>query len=160
MLCGCVLALAATSFAAAQEPARKGDTRAKADEAKVTLTGCVSGGPTTFMLTNVSVVEPNKSTDRPVGTTGTASAYVLAPREGVTFASHVGQKVEVSGVVVPAAAGSDKDAKVEVRERTEVRRDGAPEPKAGATTRTTVAKGPTDQFAVASIKLVSPICLQ
>lgn len=161
VLTGCVLALAATSLVAAQDTTIQSETRIKADDAKeMTLTGCLSGGPTAFTLTNAMPVEANKSRDKPIGTAGTASAYLLTPREGVTFAPHVGQKVEVSGVIVAAAKPGDKEAKVEVRERTEVRREGAPDSKSETTTKTTIARGATEQFSVASIKLVSPVCLQ
>lgn len=161
VLTGCVLALAATSLVAAQDTTIRSETRIKADDAKViTLTGCLSGGPTTFTLTNAMPVEANKPSDKPIGTSGTASAYLLTPREGVTFAPHVGQKVEVSGVIVAAAGPGGKEAQVEVRERTEIRRDGAPDARSEATTKTTIARGATDRFSVASIKLVSPVCLQ
>lgn len=161
VLSSCVLALAATTLVAAQDTTIKSETRIKADDAKVmTLSGCLTGGPSTFTLTNATPVEADKPSDRPIGTSGTSHAYLLSPREGVTFAPHVGQKVEVSGVIVPAAKGGDKTARVEVRERTEVQRDGSPDSKSETTTKTTIARGATEQFAVEAIKLVSPVCVQ
>jgi hypothetical protein len=162
LLSSCVIALIAAASVGAQDATIKKETRIDADDAKVrSFTGCLTGGPTTFTLTNVAPVNPpGKSSDKPVGTSGAAVAYVLTAKEGVTLAPHVGHRVEVAGVVIPAAKDGDKDAKVEIRERTEVQRDGAPDSKSETTTRSTIPRGATDQFAVASIKMISPVCLQ
>jgi hypothetical protein len=162
LLSSSVIALIAAASVSAQDATIKSETRIRADDAKVrSFTGCITGGPTTFTLTNVAPVNTSdKPSDKPVGTSGATVAYLLTAKEGVTLAPHVGHKVEVAGVVIPAAKDGDKDAKVEVRERTEIQRDGAPDSQSETRTRSTIPRGATDQFAVASIKMISPVCLQ
>jgi len=160
----CVLALFAAATVSAQDTTIKSETRIKADDAKVmTVSGCLSGGPTTFILTNVvaaSVPADKKDDRKTVGTSGSADAYALVPRDGVALAPHVGHRVELVGVVVAAAKKGDDDAKVEVRERTEVNRENAPDSKTETTTKARIARGPSAQFAVTSLKMVSPVCIE
>lgn len=166
LLSSCVLALAAVVSVNAQDTTIKSETRVNADDAKVvTVTGCLNGGPSNFMLTNVVAEAPGKKADdrddkKPVGTSGAVTSYRLTAREGMSLAPHVGQKVELVGVVIAPAIGGDDDAKVEVRERTEVQREGAPDSKTETKTTSRVARGPSAQFAVASLKTVAPLCLE
>ena len=164
VLSSCVFALAAAVAVSAQDTTIKSETRIQADDAKaMTISGCLTGGPSKFTITNVATaqvpVKPGDS-DKAVGTSGAVISYDLVGREGFSFAPYVGQKVELVGVVVKAAKDGDDDAKVEVRERTEVDREDAPDSKSEVTTKARIARGPSPQFAVTSVRMVSPVCLQ
>ena len=159
----CVLALFAAAVVSAQDTTIKSETRIKADDAKVlTITGCLGGGPTNFSLSNVVAATPGDTKDdrKAVGTAGLLDSYVLMPRDGIALAPHVGHRVELTGVVVPPATKGDDDAKIEVKETTQVQRENAPDSKTETTTRARIARGPEAQFAVASLKMISPVCIQ
>ena len=164
IISSCVVALCAASAVHAQDTTIKSETRIKTDDAKVlTVSGCLGGGPTNFTLSNVvaAAAPSDKKDDRKtVGTSGLLEAYALMPQAGVALAPHVGHRVELTGVVVPPATKGDDDAKIEVTERTQVQRENAPDSKTETTTKARIARGPEAQFAVASLKMVSPVCLQ
>jgi hypothetical protein len=159
----CVLALFAAAAVYAQDTTIKTETRIKADDAKVlTISGCLGGGPTSFSLSNVVAASPGDKKDnrKTVGTAGLLDSYVLMPRDGIALAPHVGHRVELTGVVVPPATKDDDDAKIEVKERTQVQRENAPDSKTETTTKARIARGPEAQFAVTSLKMISPVCIQ
>ena len=160
----CVLAVFAAAAVYAQDTTIKSETRIKADDAKVlTISGCLGGGPTNFTLSNVvTAATPGDKKDerKSVGTSGLVDAYVLMPRDGVALAPHVGHRVELTGVVVPPATKGDDDAKIEVKETTQVQRENAPDSKTETTTKARIARGSEAQFSVASLKMISPVCLQ
>ena len=161
ILSSCVMALAAAATVGAQDTTIKTETRIKADDAKVmTLTGCLGGTATAFVLTNAMAAGPGDKKDKSVGTAGIADTYALVPREGVALAAHLGRRVELVGVVVPPATKGDDDARIEIRERTEVQRENAPGSKSETTTKARIARGPSAQFAVASVKMISPVCIE
>src|SRR5688572_6755185 len=140
VLSSCVFALAAAVAVSAQDTTIKSETRIQADDAKVmTITGCLGGGPSKFSITNATSAQvpskPGAKDDKAVGTSGAVLSYDLVGREGFSFAPYVGQKVELVGVVVKAASDGDDDAKVQVRERTEVDREDAPDSKSEVTTK-------------------------
>jgi hypothetical protein len=110
---------------------------AKPDGDQVILTGCLGGGPSKFVLTNVAMAA-NKG-QKPSGTPALAASYNLLPRDGVALAPHVGHRVEVTGVITAMPTPGEEDA----------------DDKTGRG-----AKGPTAQFAVTSLKMISPLCLQ
>jgi hypothetical protein len=160
--CLVALGLAAVPLSA-QESTTKSTTTVKTDDAKVTtLTGCVAGGPSSFTLTKVAAAntssEKPSDAPSPVGTSGIASSYTLSARGGVDLSEHVGKKVEVTGVAMPAAAKGDDDAKISVSERTEVKRDDAPDEKAESKSSAEVARGAAPTFAVVSVKMVAASC--
>jgi len=135
ILTSCVVVLLAAVTLGAQA-AVKSETQAKADEAKViTIAGCLRGGPSVFVLTNASAAPAGK--DKVVGAPAIADAYALVPRDGVTLAPHIGHRVELVGVVAATA----------------------PDPKTG-TTRARIPGVPSEQFAVTSVKMVSPVCIE
>jgi hypothetical protein len=158
--------VAAATAVAAQDTTIKSETKIKADDAKVmTITGCVSGGPTDFVLTNVTASQipakgDNDKDKKAVATSGVVESYALVPREGVALAPHVGHRVELVGVVVDAKSKGDDDAKIQIRERSKVERENAPDSKAETTTKAKIARTDSPQFAITSLKMVSPICLQ
>jgi hypothetical protein len=164
VVCCCASALLAVATLSAQDKTIKTETQIKSDDAKVvTMTGCVSGGPQAFILTNAVFADDkkgDKKSDKAVGTSGSSGVYALTPNEGVDLKSQLGHKVEVIGAIIPAAKDGDKDAKLEVREKTRVDREDAPDSRSETRTESQIARGPHAQFAVASVKMVSPICLQ
>lgn len=162
----CGVALLAAVTVSAQDTTIRSETQIKADDAKVmTLTGCLAGGPSEFILNNAvtSTVAGKKDKDddkKTVGTSGEVSSYALVSKDGLSLAPHVGHRVELVGVMVERKKGSDDDAKIQVTEKTEVEREGAPDSKVETTTKARVPRGPAPQFAVTSLKMVSPICLE
>ena len=110
------------------------------DGKQVILSGCLGGGPSKFVLTNVAMAAPagNKG-EKPSGTPALAASYDLMPRDGLALAPHVGHRVELTGVVT-----------------------AVPEPGDSAASDKTGrgAKLPAAQFAVSSLKMISPLCLQ
>jgi len=166
MIGSCVLALFAAAALQAQDTTIKQETRIKADDAKVmTVSGCLSGGGSSFVLTNaVAATAPSdkdkKDDNKSVGTSGVVDSYALVPREGVALAPHIGHRVELVGVVVDAAKKGDDDAKVKIDEKTQVKREDAPDSKSETTTKARIARGPNAQFAVTSVKMISPVCIE
>jgi hypothetical protein len=123
-------------------------TKVKAEHAQTTtFTGCLQTGTEakTYILDKVI---PVKTTEA-VGTSGetaTVTKYELVPSEQVEMQEHVGHKVEVTGVLIPAGKG---DAKI----KTETKLPGQEE-----RTEAKVEKGPVPQFRVVSIKQLADTC--
>jgi hypothetical protein len=128
-----VLALAAIPLAA-QETSRPSPAPAKSDGSKpVLLSGCLTGGPSSFTLSNVAVTRvAHEAADRPVATSGASTSYSLTARDGVDLGDYVGKKVEVTGVLM------------------------APVPPQKAVG--TEAKATDPKVAATSVKLLSPTC--
>jgi hypothetical protein len=149
-------ALLCASFAVhAQET--KTTSTTKTDEGKgqkMTYTGCVQSGPETrtFILDKVVPVTTTKTTEV-AGTGGTitttSTSYILVPGEKIELESHVGHKVEVTGMLIPAG-----EWKTETK--TKVEREGAKD-----TTTKETSKGQSDQphFRVLSVKQLSEPCM-
>lgn len=141
----------------------KTKTTIKADDAKVmTMTGCLTAGADgTFTLTNARPQIAIETTlDLPtVGTGGaTITTYQLTPRGGVSLTPHVGHTVEVTALAVPPATASDDDAKVEVKSKTRVKVDDAPDAHVETRTKAKVPRGATSKLVVASVKHLAPTC--
>ena len=133
----------------------KTTTVTKTDEGKaqtITYTGCVGGGTETRSFVLDKVVPVGRSTETTVGTTGTTTTtttkYALVPGEKVEIESHMGHKVEVTGVMVPAG-----DSKTTTT--TKVEREDAPDTKTKETVKTDNA---LPQFRVTSIKNLADSC--
>jgi len=110
----------------------------------VTLTGCVMiGGATNFLLTVTSEREPHDKQAAPAG-----GSYALIERDNLDLGRYINQRVELTGVVVPAATKGDNDDKIKVKDQ------------ASATRTVKVARGASTQFIVASVKMLSPVCGQ
>src|SRR5688572_32378506 len=96
------VALAAVPLAAQQKttasPAPKADAKA------VLLSGCLTGGPSSYTLSNVSISRGahESAPDRPVGTSGASTSYNVIARDGVDLGDYIGKKVEVTGTLMPA----------------------------------------------------------
>jgi hypothetical protein len=129
---------------AAQEPKATSETKVKSDNGTVvTLVGCVEiGGGTSFQLTNVTS-ERGKQNSKP---SPAAVSYSLKEREGLDLGPYIQQKVELTGVVVPAATRGDKDDKIKVTD------------PANGDAKVKVTRGAQPQFLVASFKTLAPTC--
>jgi hypothetical protein len=155
VISGCALALCIAVSASAQDAKIKTQTDVKSDNGKVvTMTGCLMGGGTDFIL---SSVEEHGKKDKAVGTTG-VSPYALTPRDGLNLAPHIGQRVELTGVLVPAATKHDHDDKIQVKDKTKLEIDGAPDQHSEQKTEVKVERGATDTLVVASVKDLKMSC--
>src|SRR5688572_33486168 len=144
------LVLAAIPVAGQDQPVRS-PAPAKSDAAKpVLLSGCLTGGPSSYILSNVAVTRvAHVAADRPVGTSGASTSYSLTARDGVDLGDYVGKKVEVSASLLPpppAQKGAVPDPKLS--------QDGSPDAK--AQTRAAAVTDP--KLAVTSVKLLSATC--
>ena len=147
---GLALMLGLQGFAQQQPPAQAQDaqTKIKAEHAQTTtFTGCLQTGTEakTYILDKVVATKTTEA----VGTSGetsTVTKFDLVPEEMVELQEHVGHKVEVTGVLVPAGKG---DAKV----KTETKAPGMEEK-----TQAKIEKGPVPQFKVISVKQLADSC--
>ena len=147
---GIALMLGLNAAAQQQPPASSSadQTKVKAEGAQTTtFTGCLQTGTEakTYILDKVVAAK----TTEIVGTSGevaTVTKYELIPSEQVQMQEHVGHKVEVTGVLVPAGKG---DAKI----KTETKLPGQEQK-----TEAKIEKGPTPQFRVISIKQLAESC--
>jgi hypothetical protein len=100
----------------------------------------------TYVLEKVVPETKPTTTETPTSSTTTQStSYVLVPGgETVTVQEHVGQKVEVTGMLVPGG-----DTRTETTTKTE--RDDAPDTKSRTRTET---KNAMPEFKVTSIKQI------
>ncbi len=142
MVLGCASMLGLQSHAQTTES----KTKIKTEDAKtMTFSGCVESGTEarTYTLQHVVPV----TTTQPVGTSGTmtTTSYVLVP-EKVQLQEHVGHKVEVTGVLIPAGKG---DSKIETKTKT-----GGTEEK----TKAEIERGPAPQLKVISVKTLADRC--
>ena len=133
----------------------KTTTVTKTDGAKaqtITYTGCIQSGTETKSYDLGKVMPVGRSTETTVGTAGTTTTttttYALVPGEQVEIQQHVGQKVEVTGVMIPAG-----DSKTTTT--TKVEREDAPDSK---TKETVKSDNALPQFRVTSIKKVADSC--
>jgi hypothetical protein len=146
---GCSLALVS-----AQDTKTTTVTKTEGGKAQtVTYTGCVQNGTETRSFVLNKVVPVGRSTETTVGTTGsttttTTTTYALVPDEKVEIQSHMGHKVEVTGVMIPAG-----DSKTTTT--TKVEREDAPDTKTKETVKTDNAM---PQFRVVSIKNLADSC--
>lgn len=145
---GCAVAL--NSSASAQK------TKVKVDDGKaVTYTGCVETGTTeqSYVLQRAipmarserteTSITPDGST---VSRTTTTTSYALVPESTVQLKEHVGHKVEVTGVVIPAGKGdTEYKAKIET--------DGSKQ-----VTKGKVERGPLPQLRVLSVRPRTESC--
>lgn len=136
--------------AVAQQQPPADQTKIKAEHAQTTtFTGCLQTGTEakTYILDKVVA----EKTAEAVGTTGemaTVTKFDLVPSEQIELQEHVGHKVEVTGVLIPAGKG---DAKI----KTETKAPGQEEKSEAK-----IEKGATPQFRVVSIKQLAESCTQ
>jgi hypothetical protein len=130
----------------AQETRTRTEVKSSGGEPQVvTYSGCVQAGTQekTYVLDKVVPVTKTTTTETPTSsTTVQSTSYVLVPGEKVTVQEHVGQKVEVTGMLIPGG-----DTRTETITRTD--REDAPDSKTRTRTET---KNAMPQFRVTSIK--------
>jgi hypothetical protein len=124
------------------------ETKVNVDHGKtVTYTGCIQTGSQSDSYILANVVPMAKTETR--GTTGTTdeTTYALIPEKMVTLHEHVGQRAEVTGVVIKPGHG---DAKIETKTRENGETTGR--------TKEEVKRGPLPQFRVVSVKPLGQRC--
>jgi cytochrome c-type biogenesis protein CcmE len=133
----------------------KTTTVTKTDGAKaqtITYTGCIQGGTESKNYVLGKVMPVGRSTETTIGTAGTTTTttttYALVPGERVEIQQHMGQKVEVTGMMIPAG-----DSKTTTT--TKVEREDAPDSK---TKETVKSDNALPQFRVTSIKKLADSC--
>jgi len=148
--------LLSSAVAAAQDAKVTTDSKVTADDGKVIkMTGCVElGGGTSYVLTNITSEQAQH--EKPQVPPG--GSYPLVERKGLDLGPYIQQKVELTGVVVPAATGHDTDDKIRIKETTRVDVKDGPDKKSSEATTVKVARGAATQFLVASVKLLAPSC--
>ena len=122
-------------------------TKVKAEHGTtVHYTGCVQTGTETrtYILQNVVPISKTETT----GTAGTVttSTYALIPEGKVELQEHVGHKVEVTGIMIPAGKG---ETKYKARTKTQ----GSEEETKGE-----VQRGSMPQLKVISVKPLAESC--
>ena len=143
-------ALGCTALVAnAQETRTRTEVKSSGgDPQVVTYTGCVQAGTQakTYVLDKVVPVTKTTTTETPTSSTTTQStSYVLVPGgETVTVQEHVGQKVEVTGMLVPGG-----NTRTETTTKTD--REDSPDTKSRTRTET---KNAMPEFKVTSIKQI------
>jgi hypothetical protein len=138
----------------------KSKTKIEADDAKtVTLSGCLQRGDTgTFTLSNVAATPAPAEEQTATGTAGAMAAYELMPRDSVNLNAHVGHKVEITALELPAATASDDDSKIKTKTKTKVKVDDAPDTKVETRTKAELPRGATPRLTVVSVKHIAPNC--
>ena len=136
----------------AQETTVETKTRSSGGEVQtVTYAGCVQTGTQekTYILNKVVPVTRTTTTETPTSTTSTTTtSYMLVPGERIQVQEHVGHKVEVTGLLVPAG-------KVRSETTTRVEREDGEDTK----TRERVSTDSSmPQFRVTSIKSLGETC--
>jgi len=142
----------ATLAVHAQDTTTKTKTKVEGKDAgkTVTYTGCLGAGTETqtFMLNKVVPVTTTKTTEV-AGTggtiTSTSTSYVLVPDQKVTLQQHVGHKVEVTGMMIPAG---------ETKSRTKIEREHG-----GDTTIKQKTDSDQPHFRVMSVKELAEPCM-
>jgi len=148
-----VLALGCTvALANAQDTKTTIQTKVDGKKAEtVTYTGCVQSGTETktFILNHVVPMSRSTTTSGTTGTTTTTTTtYALVPDQQVELETHVGHKVEVTGLMIPKG-----DSKVTTT--TKVEREHAPDSK---TVETVKSNNSYPQFRVLSVKNLADRC--
>ena len=180
----CAVAAALAVTAHAQDSTTTTKTQIKADDAKaITATGCLVPGlaPDVYALrgsiiargeevtnktrtkTDVDRDESRVRTDSKtkaegdhdrVGT-GSVVMYDLSPRAGVELATHVGQQVQLTAILLDRGKG---DADVKIKENTKVDRENAPDSKSKSESKITVDRGEGPRLNVLSVKPLGQRC--
>ena len=167
----------------AQDSTVKSRTNIKADDATVTsMTGCLGQDVATGVYTlngtiatsgkeiqtNSKVktdVDRDKTTvrgktetkanDGAVATAGSVSTFLLVPGNSVDLASHVGERVNLSAIMVKAGHG---DADVKIKDKTKVDPENAPDAKSQSKTKLELPRSPAGQYTVMSITPTGSRC--
>ena len=168
---------ALTAALSAQDSTVKSRTNIKADDARVTsMTGCLGQQLRTGVYTlngtvatsgkeietNSKVktdVDRDKTTVKgksetkandggAVATAGAATTFLLVPGNGVDLASHVGEQVQISAIMVKAGHG---DADVKIKEKTKVDPENAPDAKSQSKTKLELPRTTAGEYTVMAL---------
>lgn len=167
---------ALTGALSAQDSTVKSRTTIKADDARVmSMTGCLRQQLATgvYMLggtvaasgkeieTNSKVktdVDKDKTTvkgksetkvnDGAVANAEGVTTFVLVPGNGVDLASHVGERVEISAIMVKPGHG---DADVKIKEKTKVDPEHAPDSKSQSKTKLELPRTAAGEYTVMAL---------
>jgi hypothetical protein len=178
-----IVAVALSAGVIAQDRTVRSRTNIKADDARVmSMTGCLRQEASTgvYMLdgtiatsgknleTNSKVktdVEKDKTTvtgktetkadHGAVATAGSASTFLLVPGNNVDLASHVGERVQISAIMVNPGHG---DADVKINDRTRVETEHAPDAKSQSKTKLELPRSPNGQYTVMSVTPTGSTC--
>jgi hypothetical protein len=182
----CVLIVALGVTAGAQDRTVRSKTKVKADDAKtMVINGCLQAADgNMFMLSNATGAVGKNLTARTtvktdvdrdetsvkaktrakvgddghaVGTAGATLTYTVEPRAGVNLASHIGEQVEITAVMLDPRHGDD-DADVTVEERTKVDNEDAPDATVRSKTKTELPIGATSRLMAISVKPLASTC--
>lgn len=145
------IALGFVAIAHAQDTTTRTETRTSgAQPQTVTYTGCVQTGTQerSYILDKVVPKTQTTTRDLQTGNTSSSTTYVLVPGERVQVQEHVGHKVEVTGMLIPAG-----ESRTETRTRVE--REDGDDTKSRERVET---RNSTPQFRVISIKALNENC--
>jgi hypothetical protein len=146
--CSCVIGVSA------QDTKTTTTTKTEGGKATtVTYTGCMQTGTEARSVILAKVQPVSRTSETTVGTGGvaettTTTTYALVPDERVEVQTHVGHKVEVTGMAIPAGESKTKT-------ETKIEREGAPDTKSKETVKT---NAPLPQFRVMSVKDLNESC--
>src|SRR5215510_11856185 len=150
LIASIAFALVASAIAVnAQDTTVKSKTKSSGGQTQtVTYTGCVAAGTESrsFVLDKVVPVSRTTTTDLQTGESNSSTTYALVPGERVEVQTHVGKKVEVTGMMVPGG-----NSKTETTTKTE--REHGDDSKTRTRTET---KNAMPQFQVTSIRDIGP----
>lgn len=180
-----VVAVALSAVVSAQDSTVKSRTNIKADDARVTaMTGCLRQEVATgvYMLdgtiatsgknveTNSKVktdVDNDKTTVKgktetkadggAVATAGSASTFLLVPGNNVDLASHVGEQVQITAIMVNPGHG---DADVTIKDKTKIDTEHAPDAKSQSKTKLELPRSPAGRYTVMSLTPTGSRCPQ
>jgi hypothetical protein len=143
------VALAAGPLAAQQKSSAS--STSKTDPKAVLLSGCLTGGTSSYTLSNVAISRGahESAPDRPVGTSGASTSYSVIARDGVDLGDYIGKKVEVTGTLMPATPAATT--------ATEPKKQNA-NPDVKAQARADVAAVTYPKVAATAVKLLSATC--
>jgi len=186
VITGSLIALTIGVTAAAQDSTVTSRTKVSGDDAKaVVMRGCLqqtAAGNGFLLLGGITAsgedlkstsktktdVDGDKRTvtgksttkidgdDHAVATAGTA--YTVTARSGVDLASHAGEDVEISAVLIDASKGGDKKADITIKDDTKIDREDAPDSKVQSKSKAEVARGPLPQLMAVSVKSLGRAC--
>ena len=171
-----IVALALPLVAGAQDSKTKSRTNIKADDARVTsMTGClrqeVASGVYTLDgaiaasgkelqtdskiktdvdkdKTTVKGETETKSKDGAVATTGASSTFLLVPGNNVDLASHIGEQVKITAIMVERGHG---DADVKIKDQTKVEPEHGKDTTSTSKTKVELPKSSGGHYTVVSI---------
>lgn len=155
-----VALLLGVTVATAQEARPTTDTKVKSDDGQVIkMTGCVEiGGGTGFVLTNITSEQTVSDKVRTGTHAPPVGSYALVERKGLALGTYIQQKVELTGVVVPAATQRDSQDTIEITETTRDNPDSTRHRGPSEDIKVKVKRGAAAQFIVASVKTLSLTC--